>query len=197
MLAHPLLSLHRARLLIFRPRLPERHVMSPDLTLPIRAAHPIHDAPEEAEVVPAMRMTTCPSRHQHPRRTNANRRRWTRTEENKSEEAQKKTKKKNSLNLMIARREHQPAGQGHDGQDQRMKGHDPRTHPVPGMADQGGEQDERQGRHPTPPVPARQHRPRDPRHADLDEVLGQLGVADGEDVHRVRVLVVHGVEVGV
>ena len=98
---------------------------------------------------------------------------------------------------MVARRQHQPAGQGHDRQHQGMEEHDPRTHAVAGVADEGGEQHERQRGHPVPPVGARQHRPHDPGHPDLDEVLGQLGVADGEDVHRVRVLVVHGVEVGV
>ena len=61
MLAHPLLGLLRARVFVFGPSLPERNIVSPDLTLAIRAAHPIHDAPEEAEVVPAMRMATWQS----------------------------------------------------------------------------------------------------------------------------------------
>lgn len=98
---------------------------------------------------------------------------------------------------MIPRRKHQPPRQRHNRQHQRMKQHDPRIHPIPRVPDERREQHERQRRHPVPPVGAGQHRPDDPRHADLDEVLGQLGVADGEDVHRVRVLVVHGVEVGV
>lgn len=64
-LPHPFLGLLRARLLVLSPRLPERHVMSPDFTLSIRAAHPVHDTPEEAKIVSAVGVTT---RRQPPHR---------------------------------------------------------------------------------------------------------------------------------
>ncbi len=104
---------------------------------------------------------------------------------------------KDILNLMIPRRKHVPPRQPHDRKNQWMKSHDPRTHSITTVPDQRRKQHQRQRPHPIPPIPARQPRPAHPRYAHLHEVFRELSVADGEDVHGVRVFVVHGVEVGV
>lgn len=63
------------------------------------------------------------------------------------------------------------------------------------MTKQGGKKDDGQWQEPVEPISACNGRPGDPRHADLEEVLGYLSVADHVHVHSVDVFVMHGVEV--